>query len=98
MHALPLPDGVHSVNPYLVVESPDELIEFLTRAFDAREVERMAFDGRTVHAEVRIGHSLVTIGRARNSKATPGSREDVSPEDLARRHEAEFRRRASAAR
>ncbi|MGR4064171.1 MAG: hypothetical protein ACLQPV_01825 [Vulcanimicrobiaceae bacterium] len=88
MHALPLPDGVHSVNPYLVVESPDELIEFLTHAFD----------GRTVHAEVRIGHSLVTIGRARNSKATPGSREDVSPEDLARRHEAEFRRRASAAR
>lgn len=59
----PVPEGYHSVAPYLVVPGVAKLIEFLKQAFDAREVGRMARpDGSVQHAEVRIGDSAVMMG------------------------------------
>jgi PhnB protein len=62
--ALPLPDGVHSVNPYLIVPDPDALVAFLTAVFGATPGQRSVFEGRTTHVEVRIGDSLLMIGGA----------------------------------
>ncbi|TMA81275.1 MAG: VOC family protein [Deltaproteobacteria bacterium] len=60
-----IPEGYHTVTPYLVVEGVPKLIEFLTRAFDAKEVFRMAMsDGTIRHAEVQIGDSRVMMGEA----------------------------------
>ena len=60
-----IPEGYHTVTPYLVVEGVPKLIEFLTRAFDAKEVFRMATpDGTVRHAEVQIGDSRVMMGEA----------------------------------
>ncbi len=39
MAATHLPDGFHTVTPYLLVQGADRLIDFLTQAFDAAELE-----------------------------------------------------------
>ena len=60
-----IPEGYHTVTPYLVVEGVAKLIEFLTRAFDAKEVFRLAApDGTVRHAEMQIGDSRVMMGEA----------------------------------
>lgn len=70
MAAKAIPDGYHSVTPYLVVEGAARLIDFLKRAFDAEETERLAApEGQIGHAEVRIGDSVVMIGDARGQFA-----------------------------
>lgn len=58
-----VPAGYHTVTPYLTVEGVARLLEFLERAFDATVIERMdASDGNVMHAEVRIGDSIVMMG------------------------------------
>jgi len=71
----PIPDGYHTVTPYLTVRSVPELLEFVKRAFGAHEIHRMvAADGRIMHAEVRLGDSVVMMGEAGNEwKAMPGT-------------------------
>ena len=71
----PIPTGVHTVTPYLVVEGVPKLIDFLKQAFGAEERFRMARpDGGVAHAEVKIGDSIVMIGEAMGEwKAKPCS-------------------------
>jgi len=60
-----VPDGYHTVTPYLIVRGVTDLIRFLQQAFDAREISRTRLpDGNIMHAEVRIGDSLVMVGEA----------------------------------
>jgi PhnB protein len=57
-----IPDGYHSITPYLCVSGAAGAIEFYARAFGAAEVMRLAQpDGRVGHAEVRIGDSHVML-------------------------------------
>jgi PhnB protein len=59
----PVPEGYHTVTPYLVVPGVAKLIDFLKQAFDAREIQRhQRPDGTVQHAEVRIGDSIVMMG------------------------------------
>jgi len=39
MAVKPIPDGYHSITPYLVVQGAGKLIDFLKQAFDAQEIE-----------------------------------------------------------
>ena len=65
MAVKPIPEGYHTVTPYLVVEGVPKLIEFLKAAFGAREIHRTALpDGSVMHAEVQIGDSRVMMGEA----------------------------------
>ena len=58
-----VPEGHHTVTPYLVVEGVARLIDFLKQAFGAEEKLRMPRpDGTVMHAEVRIGDSTVMMG------------------------------------
>jgi PhnB protein len=58
----PIPEGYHSVTPYLVVDGAAGAIEFYKKVFDATEVMRMpAPGGKVGHAEIRIGDSLVML-------------------------------------
>lgn len=70
-----IPEGYHTVTPYLVVEGVPKLIEFLKTAFGAEEMERFEDkEGRVMHAEVRIGDSIIMMGGATNEwKAIPGA-------------------------
>ena len=63
----PIPEGYHTVTPYIVVPDVDKLLDFLKAAFDATEKERVpSQDGATGHAEVVIGDSHVMMGRAQD--------------------------------
>lgn len=60
-----IPDGYHTVTPYMVVEDVDRLVDFLKAAFGAEEKERVPNqDGKTGHAEVLVGDSYLMMGRA----------------------------------
>src|SRR5256885_1230336 len=61
----PIPEGYRTVTPYLTVKGAGKLIEFLTKAFGAKEKFRFPGPGGTVgHAEIKIGDSLVMTGDA----------------------------------
>lgn len=57
----PIPDGYHSVQPYLIVKNTGSAIDFYTKAFGAKERLRMEKDGRVGHAEIEIGDSCVML-------------------------------------
>lgn len=58
-----IPDNYHTVTPYLVVPGVARVIDFLKQTFDAKEVVRMAGPGGAVmHAEIKIGDSIVMMG------------------------------------
>jgi PhnB protein len=70
MAVKPIPEGYHTVTPYLVVEGAAGLIDFLKQAFDAEEVFRMpGKDGTVGHAEVRIGNSMIMLADAADGYA-----------------------------
>ena len=59
-----IPDGYHSVTPYLVVPGVAQLLEFLKQAFAAQEIHppMRRPDGTIMHAEVKVGDSVVMMG------------------------------------
>ena len=60
--ANPIPEGYHSVTPYLCVNDAARAIEFYKEAFGATEIMRMeAPGGKIGHAEVKIGDSFVML-------------------------------------
>ena len=66
MAVKPIPDGYHSVTPYLTVQGAARLLEFLKHAFGGTVTEQIQQpDGTIGHAEVRIGDSVVMIADAR---------------------------------
>jgi uncharacterized glyoxalase superfamily protein PhnB len=64
MDVKPVPKGFHRVTPYLIVPGVARLIDFLQKAFGAKETHpRMARpDGAVMHAEVKIGDSMLMMG------------------------------------
>jgi PhnB protein len=58
----PVPEGFHTVTPYMVVRGAASAIEFYKKAFGATETFRWADpDGSVRHAEILIGDSPVMI-------------------------------------
>jgi PhnB protein len=58
----PIPDGYHSVTPYLCCKDAAAAIEFYKKAFGATELMRMGAPGEKIgHAEIRIGDSHVML-------------------------------------
>ena len=59
-----IPDGFHTVTPYLVVPGVSTLLDFLKQAFDAQELlsPMLRADGSVGHAEVKIGDSIIMMG------------------------------------
>ena len=58
----PIPEGYHTITPYLAVEDAAKAIEYYKRAFGAKERVRMdAPGGKIGHAELEIGDSLVML-------------------------------------
>jgi PhnB protein len=62
MAVKPIPDGYHSVTPYLIVHDAAAALDFYKKAFGAVEALRMPSPGGKVgHAEIRIGDSVVML-------------------------------------
>lgn len=63
MSVKPIPEGYHSVTPYMGIKRAAEAIEFYKNAFGATEVMRLtAPNGDIGHAELRIGDSAIMLG------------------------------------
>src|ERR1700754_1276981 len=66
MAVKPVPDGYHTVPPYLVVRGAARTIEFARKAFGAEMVDEPMTrpDGTIMHAEFKIGDSRIMISDA----------------------------------
>ena len=74
----PIPAGYHTVTPYLTVNDGARALELYTRAFGARETVRMPGPGgKMMHAEFRIGDSIVML-----SDELPGMSTTKAPTSL----------------
>jgi PhnB protein len=57
-----VPEGYHTVTPYLVVKDAKRALEYYRKAFGAETTMSMPSpDGRVMHAEMRIGNSMVFV-------------------------------------
>ena len=73
MSVKPIRDGFHTVTPYLFTEDSARLIRFLCEAFDGAVTNRKDRpDGAIMHAEMRIGDSMVMAGQP--DQREPGSK------------------------
>ena len=62
MAVKPIPEGYHSVTPYLIIKGAADAIEFYKKAFGATELFRFpAPDGKIGHAEIKIGDSPIML-------------------------------------
>ena len=67
-----VPEGYHTITPYLVVDGAEKLIEFVETVFGGKLVFKMnSEEGRIGHAEMKIGDSFLMLADASDEwKAT----------------------------
>jgi uncharacterized glyoxalase superfamily protein PhnB len=73
-----VPEGHHTVTPHLILDNAAHAIDWYKRGLGAEEVARaVGPDGKIMHAEIRIGDSLImmndAMGGGKGPKATGGS-------------------------
>lgn len=62
MSTKPIPDGYHTVTPYLYIKGAAQALDFYKKAFGAEELFRMdSPDGKIGHAEIQIGDSRIML-------------------------------------
>ena len=76
----PIPDGYHSITPYLIVRGGAKALEFYKKALGAEELYRIDMGGGKLgHAEMKLGDSIVMLADehpemgARSPQALGGS-------------------------
>ena len=58
----PIPEGYHSVTPYLSIKGAAAAIDYYKKVFGATELFRMPGpDGKIGHAEIKIGNSPIML-------------------------------------
>ena len=78
-----VPEGYHSVNPFLIVEGAPKLIQFLKQTFDAKVEESVnGPDGRIAHAELTVGDSIIMMSDATPKYGATASHLYVYPENV----------------
>lgn len=58
------PDWNKDVSPYLIVQSVEDEISFLTAVLGTETIEAPKMDGHVFHAELKLGDSVIMVGRA----------------------------------
>lgn len=62
MAVKPVPEGYHSVTPYLIVKGAAKAIDYYKKVFGATEIMRMPTpNGGVMHAELKIGDSVIML-------------------------------------
>ena len=68
----PIPDGFFAITPQLTVKGVDEAVAFYVKALGATKIYSMPGpDGKTMHAEVKIGDSIVFIDEEMDGSKSP---------------------------
>lgn len=61
----PIPEGYHTVTPFLVVNGATSLIEFIINAFGGKLSFIMkGDDGKVTHATIKVGDSIIMVSDA----------------------------------
>ncbi|MCW5966749.1 MAG: VOC family protein [Bryobacterales bacterium] len=71
---MPIPEGYHTITPYIVVQDAAKAIDLWVEAFGAERGHlEMASDGRIRHAQIRIGnsHLMITDGSSEYAFMSP---------------------------
>ncbi len=58
----PVPEGYHTITPYLVAQNAPALLDFVTQVFHAKENYRSTGGAGGMHADVSLGDSHMMIG------------------------------------
>jgi len=67
----PIPEGYHTLTPYLIFNGAGDAIAFYDKALGAEEIMRLADPSGTVHhAEIRIGDSRIMLADEHPSAAS----------------------------
>lgn len=62
MAVKPIPEGYHTITPYLMVKGAAEMIEFTKKVLGAKEIYRSTHENGTVrHAEILVGDSYMML-------------------------------------
>lgn len=62
MAVRPIPEGYHTVTPYLYLRNAAAALDFYKKAFGAKEVVRLPGPGgKIMHAEIQIGNSMIMM-------------------------------------
>ena len=62
MSVKPIPEGYHSVTPYLIVKGAAKAIDYYKKVFGATETMRIPGpNGTVMHAEIKIGDSVIML-------------------------------------
>ena len=62
MSVKPIPEGYHTLTPFLTVRNAERAIEFYKQAFGAQERGvAKGPDGKVMHAELKIGDSVIML-------------------------------------
>jgi len=68
----PIPQGFHTITPYLIVSDASRLIDFIRKSFNATEIDRFETDNTILHAILQIGDSKIMISDSnQNMKPMP---------------------------
>jgi uncharacterized glyoxalase superfamily protein PhnB len=58
----PVPKGYHTITPYLVVQDAPAVIDFMKKTFSAEQTFQAIGSAGGIHAEVRLGDSMLMVG------------------------------------
>ena len=62
-----VPNGFHTVTPFILVKHADKVVDFLQQAFGATETYRLKHeDGSIWHSQVKLGDSMIMLGDVRD--------------------------------
>jgi PhnB protein len=66
------PKGFHSVTPFFMASDPDKFVEFLKKGVGAQVVSELrGQNGKIMHAQIKIGDSMIMLGDAMGNKTDP---------------------------
>ncbi|MBA4053361.1 MAG: glyoxalase, partial [Marivirga sp.] len=58
----PIPEGYHTVTPFIIADGATKLMDFISKAFDGEVTSEMKGDNNTImHATMKIGDSTIMI-------------------------------------
>jgi len=58
----PIPEGMHTITPHLIIKGADAAIAFYKKALGAQEIHRsLTPDGKVMHASLKIGDSMLFL-------------------------------------
>lgn len=83
MPVKPIPDGYHTVTPYLMIKGAEQFIAFMEAVFGANVTEQlMQPDGKIGHTELRLGDSVIMLNEVPDGRTPATSMLHLYIEDV----------------